>query len=358
MRVAVIGAGILGRSISLRLLNKGYKVFLFDRDGLFDRKNASYAAAGMLAPISESIKRDSQIGVIGTVSLKILKEFIIENSFKTRVMTIGTTFEAASNQENLIQEAFKSIKRMGFENAVKINSQNSFSIPDESAVDPVLLMDELAQKSLDRGLTFYQREVASTFDTTVHFATDSKSEKFDWVVDVRGIGALDSDEGLRPVRGETILLHAPSLHLTSMLRVQDIRDNFYLVPQGNGRFILGATEIEAKGNAPTVNSMVHLLGAAFRFSSELRGAEFLGFKSGVRAAYPNNLPRIHLAKGHLYVNGMFRHGFLFSPLLAKSIADFVDQGVWPSCISNLIFSNTKEFCFAESNVERQRSTNV
>ena len=42
--------------------------------------------------------------------------------------------------------------------------------------------------------------------------------------------------------------------------------------------------------------------------------------AGVRPAYPDNEPRVEARDGRVFVNGMYRHGFLLSPALAEQAA--------------------------------------
>jgi len=46
----------------------------------------------------------------------------------------------------------------------------------------------------------------------------------------------------------------------------------------------------------------------------------------VRAAFPDNLPRLKRAGGVLYVNGLYRHGFLLAPALARRAAEVLLHG--------------------------------
>ena len=45
-----------------------------------------------------------------------------------------------------------------------------------------------------------------------------------------------------------------------------------------------------------------------------------------RPAFPDNRPRIIARKGYIYVNGLYRHGFLLAPVLAELVAAFIETG--------------------------------
>ncbi|MGC2051729.1 MAG: FAD-dependent oxidoreductase, partial [Methylovirgula sp.] len=52
-------------------------------------------------------------------------------------------------------------------------------------------------------------------------------------------------------------------------------------------------------------------------------AEIVETGADLRPAFPNNLPRIRRAGRTLYVNGLYRHGFLLAPALARRAAAVV-----------------------------------
>jgi glycine oxidase len=107
----------------------------------------------------------------------------------------------------------------------------------------------------------------------------------------------------------------------------------YLVPRGDGRYVLGAT-MEERGFDTTVTA-----GAAFellRDAGELVPglAELVldELSAGLRPATPDNAPAIGPAAGvdglHWAV-GHFRHGILLAPITAELMADAL-AGTEPS----------------------------
>jgi glycine oxidase len=50
--------------------------------------------------------------------------------------------------------------------------------------------------------------------------------------------------------------------------------------------------------------------------------------SDVRPAFPDNLPRLTRHGRTLYVNGLYRHGFLLAPALARRAARMVIENAW------------------------------
>ena len=104
----------------------------------------------------------------------------------------------------------------------------------------------------------------------------------------------------------------------------DPRLPLYIVPRGEGLFMVGATMIES--DAPTrisARSMLELLSAVYALHPAFGEAEIVEIGTGVRPAFPDNLPQIRTRGRVVYVNGFYRHGILVAPALARMTADWV-----------------------------------
>ena len=56
-------------------------------------------------------------------------------------------------------------------------------------------------------------------------------------------------------------------------------------------------------------------------------ARIVEFGSGLRPAFPDNLPRISIGNNNqIAVNGLYRHGFLIAPALAELTLHYVEGG--------------------------------
>ncbi|HEY9568074.1 MAG TPA: FAD-dependent oxidoreductase, partial [Thalassobaculum sp.] len=98
----------------------------------------------------------------------------------------------------------------------------------------------------------------------------------------------------------------------------------YVVPRGNGLYMVGATMIETGSAGPiTARSMMELLNAAYALHPAFGEAEIVETGVGIRPAYPDNLPRVSRDGGMISVNGLHRHGFLLAPSMAQRAAELV-----------------------------------
>jgi glycine oxidase len=190
----------------------------------------------------------------------------------------------------------------------------------EAHLDPRAAMAELT------------RRLSAMPNVTLSFGSETAtSSPADWTLDCRGLAARDALPNLRGVKGEMLVLETHEIALSRPVRLLHPRWPIYVVPRGGGRFMLGATMIESEraGHA-TARSAMELLNAAYALHPAFAEAEIIEFGSDLRPAFPDNLPRIRKDGGRLYINGLFRHGFLLAPALARMAAEIVfDDAFFP-----------------------------
>jgi len=127
-----------------------------------------------------------------------------------------------------------------------------------------------------------------------------------------------------------VVLRAPGITLTRPVRLLHPRFPLYIVPRGDGVFMLGATQIESgERNRATVRSTLELLSAAYALDPAFGEAELLEIGVDARPAFPDNLPRVTRINETIYANGLFRHGFLLAPALARMAAEALDTHAQP-----------------------------
>jgi glycine oxidase len=146
----------------------------------------------------------------------------------------------------------------------------------------------------------------------------SGSLAFDWVFDVRGVGARPQLP-VRGVRGEIFWLHAPGVELRRPLRLLHVRHRVYLVPRAPDLVVVGASEIESEDRSPvSLRTTVELLAAAHSIVPALAEARIVHSETNLRPALPDNLPLLESRSGLTRINGLFRHGWLIAPALVEA----------------------------------------
>jgi glycine oxidase len=155
------------------------------------------------------------------------------------------------------------------------------------------------------------------------------AEANDTIIDCRGLAARDALPNLRGVRGERLLICSHEVSLQRPVQLLHPRVPLYVVPWGDGLFMIGATLIETEDAGPvSVRSALELLGGAYAVHPAFAEAEIIDLGVGVRPAFPDNMPRAVVRDGgrHIFVNGAYRHGFLLAPVLARAVADYIESG--------------------------------
>ena len=121
-----------------------------------------------------------------------------------------------------------------------------------------------------------------------------------------------------------LVLRCPDISLNRPIRLLHPRFPIYIVPRGNGVFMLGATQIEsADRGRVTARSVMELLNAAYALHPTFGEAEIVEIGVDARPAFADNLPRIRRCGQTVFVNGLFRHGFLLAPAVARMAADYI-----------------------------------
>jgi glycine oxidase len=174
----------------------------------------------------------------------------------------------------------------------------------------------------------HQRIVAA--GGTIKFNSELRASDRDGiegiVIDCRGLCARDEQPELRGVKGELILIETSEVQLARPVRLIHPRWPLYVIPREDNLFMLGATSIEAEDTGVSVRSALELLGAAYAVHPAFAEARIVEFGSGLRPAFPDNLPRIAIDENRFAVNGLYRHGFLLAPALAELTLAYVQHG--------------------------------
>ena len=109
------------------------------------------------------------------------------------------------------------------------------------------------------------------------------------------------------------MLHAPDVRITRCIRFLHPRIPLYVVPRGDGRYMVGATMIESADASPvSARSAIELLSAAYALHPGFGEARIVEMHADVRPSFPDNMPRVVERGGCFYVNGFYRHGFLLA----------------------------------------------
>jgi glycine oxidase len=315
--ISVIGAGIAGAWQALLFASAGRTVTLHERSDAGMTQSTSHWAGGMLAPYCEAEATEPVIVRLGLRSLKLWRDYFPETPFNGSLVVAHardrTDFERfarlTGGHQRLDAQAIA-----GIEPSLEGRFREGLFYVEEGHVEPRKVLPEIHARIRAAG-------------GTVQFNSDVEPDELDGIViDCRGLAARDEQRELRGVKGELILIETDEVELKRPVRLIHPRFPLYVIPREDHRFMLGATSIESESNGVSVRSALELLGAAYAVHPAFGEARILEFGSGLRPAFPDNLPRIAIDNDKIAVNGLYRHGFLLAPALAELTLGYIERG--------------------------------
>ena len=316
--VSVIGAGIAGAWQALLFAQAGHAVTLHERSDQAMTQSTSHWAGGMLAPWCEAETSEPLISRLGIRSLELWREHFPHTPFNGSLVVAHPRDRADFERFAKLTTGHKRLDASALdelEPSLEGRFRDGLFYADEGHVEPRRVLPELHARFAAAG-------------GTIKFNSDPTEDDIDGVViDCRGLSARDRQASLRGVKGEIILIETDEIKLSRPVRLIHPRWPLYVIPRGGNRFMLGATSIEAEDNGVSVRSALELLGAAYAVHPAFAEARIVEFGSGLRPAFPDNLPRIAIDKQKIAVNGLYRHGFLLAPALAELTLGYVQRGV-------------------------------
>lgn len=344
----IVGGGVIGLAVGWRALKRGLGVTLVER--VAPGQATSRVAAGMVAPISEASPFEPELLALGRESARrysaFVEELMTDTGLDPGYRQFGTLLvardrdeaEALDRELAFRQELGLPVRRLlarearGLEPALAPTLRLALDIQDDHAVDPRALTAalELAFRGAG-GRLCCPAEVSELLISEgraqgVRLAGGERlvAERVvvaagPWSGDLPGLPE-DARVPWRPVKGQILALRDPAGAglLGRVIRMQP----GYLVPRGDGRYVLGAT-MEERGfdTTATAGAVFEMLRDAIELVpgvSELVIEEVMvGTRPGTAdngpVLGPSPVPGLHWASGH------HRHGILLTPITADIV---------------------------------------
>lgn len=304
--ITIAGAGLAGLSCALELARRGAEVTVYERGTGPGTDSVARYAGGMLAPWCEGESAEAQVVTLGASAADWWGRV-------TPVTRHGTLVVAPARDRAELDRFARRTSNFRPVDGARIGSlepqlagrfARGLFFEQEAHLDPRRALRDLTTAAQGAGVQ-------------IRFATPAPAK-----VDIDCTGMAAPLPGLRPVRGEMAILHCPEVTITRTLRLLHPRMPLYLVPRGDGVYMIGGTMIESSSTrAPTLRSLTEMLSAAFTLHPGFAEAAVIETGAGLRPAFAGNLPRIVDHNGTLYLNGLYRHGFLLAPAMARQLAD-------------------------------------
>ena len=341
--VIVVGGGVIGLSIA-RELAPGRSVLLLDRGPT--GTGTSWAAAGMLSPLSETDDAGPFFQLCSR-SFALFDNFVgalreetgtdCGYSDNEGVLTLATSDETAATLKRRFdwqQKAGFAVDLLSGDDVRKLEPLvtapvvKALLMSRERSVAPRRLVNALRESCLNRGVDIHTGLAVEGISKNSVSAGNATFEapriivaSGVWSGELKGLNPIIP---VHPRKGQILSLTAPPKAFRRMIRWQ----HSYFVPRSTGELIVGATEENAGfDHTITPAGIGQLLSEAQQISSHAGGYPIADMWTGLRPATPDGLPILGPSsiEGVYYATGHYRNGVLLAPITASIIADLIEN---------------------------------
>jgi len=355
--VVVVGGGVIGLASAWKIAARGMAVAVVDPA---PGRAASWAAAGMLAPVSEVHHGEEPLLALALGSARRWPAFAAELAQAVRrpvgYRTSGTLVVAADDGDRAwTQELYAFQRDLGLgvewltgrrvrqlEPGIAPGVRAAIWVPGDHQVDNRLLVGALLDAVAAAGVGIH-RDRATALDRSAGAVTGVRLAGGTtlrartvvlaagcWSGQLEGVPA-GAVPPVRPVKGQILRLspceRAPVL--TRTVRGMVRGSSVYVVPREDGTVVVGAT-VEERGfdTAVTAGAVYELLRDAHRVVPGITEMVLGESMAGLRPGSPDNAPivgpaSVRGADGLVVATGHYRQGILLAPLTAEAVAAIV-----------------------------------
>lgn len=357
--VVVAGGGVIGLSIAWQSAARGLSVTVADPR---PSSGASWAAAGMLAPVTEVHYGEERLLELNLDSHARYPEWSEElNEASGRdcgYAQTGTLVVARDADDNAaLKDLFDFQQRLGLdverlrgrdcrqlEPSLAPSTRGGILVRGDHQIDNRALIEALRAACERAGVEIAHRPVASVeldSDGVAGVALDDGQRLACRALVVAagahsaGIGGMPPEviPPVRPVKGQLLHLRGAAGQRLATRTIRGLEA--YVVVRPDGRVVLGAT-VEERGFDERVSAGgVHeLLRAGFELLPGLDELELIETSVGLRPTSPDNAPLLGPTnvEGLVMATGHYRNGILLTPVTAWAIAEVLATGEVPDII--------------------------
>lgn len=358
-KIIIIGGGVIGLGIGWQLAKAGAAVSIYDRSEV--GRAASWAAAGMLAPLAEAHSEEPELLKLGCQSLELYSRWVSELEADAQ-MSVGYRVEGTlivgleaddTHQLRHLYEAQRNLQldvnwltgreARDIESALSPRVTAAIHCASDHQVDNRLMVTALQcayqeHGGVLRGNNTVERVVIEN-GAAIGVQTQDGIQNADtvilsagcWSAQIAGIPDAIVPP-VRPVKGQMLSLQMEEgITINSVIRTVRARypTSVYLVPRADDRLIVGATSEEMGFDRRlTVGGMFELLRGAWEAVPGVYDLPVLETWSGLRPGSRDNAPILGKTpvENLIYATGHYRNGILLTPITAYEVAKLVLTG--------------------------------
>jgi glycine oxidase len=358
--VVVVGGGVIGLAVAWRAAGAGMTVTVVDET---PGQGASWAAAGMLAPVTEVHYGERALLDLNLAAADRWPAFAAEveeaSGHPVGYRPGGTLAVARDADDNAaLEDLYQFQLRCGLE-VERLRSRECRQLEPGLApgirggvlaagdhqVDNRALVQALLIACRRAGVRLLEGRVAELATdgdrvTGVVVAGGARLPAEAVVLAAGcwsgGLGGLAAEAlpPVRPVKGQLLYLRGSAGEPLCSRNVRGLE--VYVVPRGDGRVVVGATVEEQGFDTRVTAGAVHdLLRAALELLPDVAELELLETVVGLRPGSPDNAPMLGPAgpQGLVVATGHYRNGILLTPVTADAIAELLATGRVPDLIA-------------------------
>lgn len=358
-KIIIIGGGVIGLGIGWQLAKAGTAVTIYERAEV--GRAASWAAAGMLAPLAEAHSEEPELLKLGCQSLDRYPQWTAELEADAE-KSIGYRVEGTlivgldpddTHQLRHIYEAQQHLRLdVNWLNGREVRDMESALSPRVTAaihcasdyqVDNRRMVTALQRAYQASGGVLHEKTaiervvIKNGIATGVQVHGDFQEADIIilsagcWSAQIAGIPDAILPP-VRPVKGQMLALQMEEgIAINSVIRTVRARYpmSVYLVPRTDGRLIVGATSEEMGFDTRlTVGGVFELLRGAWEAVPGVYELPILETWAGLRPGSRDNAPILGKTpvENLIYATGHYRNGILLTPITAYEIAKLVLTG--------------------------------
>jgi glycine oxidase len=358
--VLVVGGGVIGLGVAWRAAQVGMAVTVVDPS---PGRGASWAAAGMLAPVTEVHYGEQALLRLNLAAADRWPGFAaeLEEAAGRQVgyRRCGTLSVARDTDDNAaLEDLYRFQLRCGLqverlrsrdcrrlEPGLAPSVRGGVLAPGDHQVDNRALAGALLAACERAGVRLLaDRATGLRLDgervTGVRLAGGGSPAAATVVLAAgcwsRELGGLAAEllPPVRPVKGQLLHLRGPAAEPLCRHNVRGLE--VYVVPRADGRVVVGATVEEQDFDTRVTAGAVHdLLRAALELLPDVAELELVETVAGLRPGSPDNAPLLGPAgvDGLVVATGHYRNGILLAPVTAEAVAELLATGRVPAAIA-------------------------
>jgi len=339
----IVGAGAVGLTSALSLLQSGYRVTLVER-GMAGQE-ASWAGGGILSPLcswdySDAVTRLAHLSMdrFAEAAASLQSATGIDPEYQCSGMLILPPYQTEQAAEWCKQHHVE-LRQVNLEEQLKGRNGEALLLPNVAQVrNPRLLAALRMRVEMLGGVILEQQEVRKievSNDRVTALHTEQSNLAADgyiiaagaWSKTLLAKHALNLE--VRPIRGQILLFKFDTPPFRHIL----LKKNLYFIPRNDGHVLVGST-LEDVGfdKSTTTEARDSLVARACEIFPEWRDIKPIRHWAGFRPGSPDNIPVIgrHPQIFNLYANtGHFRYGVTMSLASAELLLNEIDGKAQP-----------------------------